>query len=68
MVEGVLYVLTWRNRVCVMYGVDSEQEKITELGEIGIPDEIGEGWGAATDRKDLYISNGTSSLFKVKVS
>ena len=28
---------------CVMYGVDLEQEKITELGEIGIPDEIGKG-------------------------
>ena len=68
MVDGVLYVLTWTNGKCVMYSVDAEQEKITELGEINIPSRIGQGWGAATDGEYLYISNGSSSIFKVEVS
>ena len=45
-----------------------EQDKITELGEIDIPETIGTGWGAASDGKYLYISNGTPSIFKTSVS
>ena len=45
-----------------------EQKKITELGEIDIPETIGTGWGAASDGKYLYISNGSSSIFKTSVS
>ena len=60
-----LYVLTWKEKVCVVYQLDRDNDKIIEQKEIAIPDDIGQGWGVATDGDYLFISNGSHKIFTV---
>ena len=53
--NGRLYVLTWREKECFVYDIRSWNQ----LGTLRYP---GEGWGLTTDGKSLIMSDGTSTL------
>lgn len=53
--NGRVYVLTWRERACFVYDVNTW----SYLGQFYNP---GEGWGLTTDGTSLVISDGTSSI------
>jgi glutamine cyclotransferase len=50
-----IYQLTWRERVCLVY----EKETLKYLGAHKY---TGEGWGLADDEKQLYLSDGSSTI------
>ncbi|MEZ6137838.1 MAG: glutaminyl-peptide cyclotransferase [Pirellulaceae bacterium] len=50
-----IYQLTWRERVCLVY----EKETLKYLGAHNY---TGEGWGLADDEKQLYMSDGSSTI------
>ncbi|MDL2317148.1 glutaminyl-peptide cyclotransferase [Desulfovibrio sp. OttesenSCG-928-A18] len=54
--QGTLYLLTWKNRVCLMLHPDTLAEK----DRFGYP---GEGWGLAYDGSSLIRSDGSSFLY-----
>jgi glutamine cyclotransferase len=58
--NGVLYMLTWKNGV--VFTFDSE---LNALKTFDLPSEIAEGWGITHDDEFLYISDGSSSIFKI---
>jgi len=53
--DGKLFVLTWREGVCFVLNPDT----FAELGQIRYR---GEGWGLTTDGKSLIMSDGTSHI------
>ena len=53
--DGRLYVLTWRENECFVYDIRSMQR-------LGTCRYLGEGWGLTTDGKSLIMSDGTSTL------
>ena len=53
--DGRLYVLTWREKECFVYDMDTWKQ----LGTLRYN---GEGWGLTTDGKSLIMSDGTSTL------
>ena len=52
---GRLYVLTWREKECFVYDMDTWKK----LGTLRY---LGEGWGLTTDGKQLIMSDGTSEI------
>lgn len=54
--DGYLYLLTWRENVCFVYDFRS----MTKLAELFNPKE---GWGLTTDGKDLIMSTGSQYLY-----
>ena len=54
--DGVLYVLTWTNKVAFVYDAKTLEYKKT----VGYPRE---GWGLTTDGKQLIASDGSSNLY-----
>lgn len=54
--EGKLYLLTWRNKVLFEYNPDSFER----IAAFSYPKE---GWGLTTDGKKLITSDGTSTLY-----
>jgi glutamine cyclotransferase len=57
LVGSELVQLTWKEGVALVYDLDSLQVRRT------IPYE-GEGWGLCFDGRDLYMSNGSDSLYR----
>lgn len=53
--NGRLYVLTWQEKECFVYDIDSWQQ-------LGTFRYLGEGWGLTTDGKSLIMSNGSSEI------
>lgn len=53
--NNAIFQLTWTNKVCYVYDVMS-LKKTKEFSYEG------EGWGLANDGKNLYMSNGTSTI------
>jgi glutamine cyclotransferase len=54
--NGVIYILTWTQRVCFIYDLKS----FKRLGQIPLRRE---GWGITTDGKELIMSDGSSKLY-----
>lgn len=54
-VDGRLYVLSWREGICFILNPDT----LDELGRISYR---GEGWGLTTDGKSLIMSDGSSHI------
>lgn len=54
--NGMLYVLTWMENVCLVYDINSLQQ----VGQLRNPRE---GWGLTTDGKDLIMSDGTTMIY-----
>lgn len=50
-----IYQLTWKERICIVY----EKDTFKALGTLPY---TREGWGLADDEKQLYLSDGTSSI------
>lgn len=50
-----IYQLTWRENLCFVY----ERETLKQVGTFKFADE---GWGLATDGKELFLSDGTSTI------
>ncbi len=55
LLDGRLYILTWRESLCFVYDINS----LKKIGELRNPYE---GWGITTDGKDLIMSDGSSNL------
>ena len=55
---GEMFQLTWESNVCHVYDVASRKK----LRDHRYP---GEGWGLTTDGEKLYMSNGTSTIYRV---
>lgn len=55
-VDNRLYVLTWKERKCFVYDIES----FKYLGELYNPRE---GWGLTTNGKELIMSDGSDRLF-----
>ena len=53
-----MFQLTWESNVCHVYDVASRKK----LRDHRYP---GEGWGLTTDGEKLYMSNGTSTIYRV---
>lgn len=53
--DGTIYQLTWRNRMAILYDLES----MNYLKTIRY---AGEGWGLTTDGKQLILSDGSSTL------
>lgn len=53
--EGILYQLTWRNKVCFAYDINSFDNIATYAYE-------GEGWGITCDGQSLIMSDGSNTL------
>ena len=53
--DGRLYVLTWRENECFVYDIKTMQR-------LGTCRYLGEGWGLTTDGKSLIMSDGTSTI------
>lgn len=53
--DGRLYVLTWREGECFVYDIRTMQR-------LGTCRYTGEGWGLTTDGKSLIMSDGTSTI------
>jgi glutamine cyclotransferase len=53
--NGKIYVITWLNQQGFIYDAET-------LKETGTFRYAGEGWGLATDRQVLYMSNGTNMI------
>ena len=56
--NGLIYVLTWSEGVAFVYDAKTF-EKVKEFKYSG------EGWGLATDGKVLYMSDGTSNIYRL---
>ena len=56
MLDGILYILTWTNRVAFRYDANTLEYK----GTLRYPRE---GWGLTTDGKQLIASDGSAKLF-----
>lgn len=54
--NGMLYVLTWMENVCLVYDINTLQQ----LGQLVNPRE---GWGLTTDGKDLIMSDGSTKIY-----
>ncbi len=52
---GLLYQLTWREGLCIVY----ERETLREVRRFRYE---GEGWGLASDGRNLFLSNGSSTV------
>ncbi len=50
-----IYQLTWKERTCIVYNKDS-------LQPLGVLNYSNQGWGLADDGKELYLSDGTSTI------
>ncbi len=50
-----IYQLTWKERTCLVYDKDS-------LKFLGTLQYAGEGWGLTDDEKNLYMSDGSSTI------
>jgi len=61
MVNNKTYQLTWQERKCFVYDTNLTLIDIKEI----MP-EIKEGWGATSDSKYLYISEGSSNIHVVE--
>ncbi len=57
MVDGRIYQLTWREGVCFVYDRDF---RLLETRRV--PSQVREGWGATTDGKFLYVSDGSQMI------
>lgn len=55
---GEMFQLTWESNVCHVYDVASRKK----LRDHRYP---GEGWGLTSDGEKLYMSNGTSTIYRV---
>jgi len=55
LLEGLLYQLTWREGVCIVY----DRETLKELRRFRYPEE---GWGLASDGRKLYLSDGSDRI------
>ena len=55
---GEMFQLTWESNVCHVYDVASRKK----LRDHRYP---GEGWGLTTDGEKLYMSNGSSTIYRV---
>lgn len=53
--NGRLYQLTWKERLCIVYDV----ETLRPLGSFRYS---GQGWGITTDGRDLIMSDGSATL------
>lgn len=58
LLDGKIYQLTWQNGVAFVY----DAETLEPAGEFHYD---GEGWGLTTDGSVLYMSDGSSRLYKV---
>ena len=56
LLDGKLYQLTWQNNKAFVYDL----ETFDKVGEF---DYSGEGWGLTTDRKHLYMSDGSEKIY-----
>lgn len=53
--DGRLYQLTWKERLCVVYDVNT-------LQPVGSLRYTGQGWGLTTDGRELFMSDGSATL------
>ena len=58
MLGDKLYQLTWESNVCHVYNVATGKK----LKDFRYP---GEGWGLTSDGASLYMSNGSTNIYKV---
>lgn len=57
--KGNFYVLTWKEKT--IFKLDSTATQMIE--KIDFPSEIQEGWGITNDDHQIYISNGSSTIY-----
>ncbi len=55
LLDGKIYQLTWKEKVCFVYDAKT-------LQQTGTFNYDGEGWGLANDGKHLYLSDGSYSI------
>lgn len=53
-----LYVLTWQEKECLVF----DKNTLEQIGTFRYPTE---GWGLTTDNQWLYLSDGSSSIYKI---
>lgn len=56
--DGKIYQLTWKERVCIVYDLATLQP----INTLSYGPELNEGWGLANDGKNLYLSDGTAGI------
>lgn len=58
LLEGKLYQLTWLSNTCHVYNAKT-MKKLRDFRYVG------EGWGATTDGRKLYMSNGSAKIYTI---
>ena len=58
LLDGKIYQLTWTNNIAHVYDISSG-EKLRDMRYTG------EGWGLTTDGEKLYMSNGSSNIYRM---
>ncbi len=61
LLDGKLYLLTWKCKEIHVY--DASQHKLKFIEKLTYPKGIKEGWGIANNGKDLILSDGSRKLY-----